>query len=151
MLVLIIIISFFSFSANASQPEGLVLKPPVVPMGRRMLRNKNITFVEDDNLNKKVKNQKNEGKVFLKTKYKTKGRSQPGRGGSVVSVIESGEVVEFIKDSADGRWKAVYDKKNDIKVWIPSTALSKKRLSHEDQSSSESSDADLSDEDNSEE
>jgi hypothetical protein len=150
MSILIIIFLFFSFSSYASQPEGLVLKPPAVPMGRRILRNKNITFVDNENLTKKVKELKNDEGIMLKTNYKVKGRSRPSRTGSVVSVIGSGETVELIRESEDRRWKAVYVKKNDIKVWVPSSALSKK-INTSDHSSSEDSEGGWSEDDSSNE
>jgi hypothetical protein len=137
MPFLIVLLSFFSFFSYSSQPEGLVLKPPADPVPRRILRNKNITFVDEENLNKKVKVQTNDKVLLYETKYRVKGRSRPSRTGSVVAVIDSGEIVEAIKDSEDGRWKAVYFKKKDIKVWVPISALSKKKSINSHQSSSD--------------
>ncbi len=137
MAFLIIFLSFIGFFSYASQPEGLVLKPPSVAVPRRILRNKNITFVDEDDLNKKVKVKNNDKVLLYETKYRVKGRSRPSRTGSVIALIESGEIVEAIKNSKDGRWRAVYFKKNDIKVWVPVSALSKKKSINTNHSSSD--------------
>lgn len=147
MLVLIFILSFFSFPSFAAQPAGLVLSPPIHPRGMRILRNKHITYADDEVEKKEMKG---EEEVVLRTKFRVKGRSRPSRAGSVMSVIDGGELVEPIKDSKDGKWKAVLVKKSDIKVWVPSTALLGKRVRKKSHSSSESSEA-LSDDADSEE
>lgn len=127
MLVLILIYSFFSFTAYASQPEGLVLRPPFQPSGIKVIRNKNITFVDDESFKKDMELERSESSVLFKTKFKVKARSRPNRSGSVVTVLEKGEVVEPLRDSEDGKWKAVFVKKTELKVWVPSSALSKKK------------------------
>jgi hypothetical protein len=148
MLVLILFIGLISSIGNASQPEGLVLRPPFQKSGIKVIRNKNITFVDDEDFKKNKQEAQSDSKVVYKTKYKVKGRSLPSRSGSVISVLEKGEVVEPIKDSEDGKWKAVYIKKNELKVWLPISTLTKKKA--KDYVSSDDSE-DFSDEASSEE
>ena len=147
MLVLIFILSFFTFPSFAAQPAGLVLPPPIHPRGMRILRNKHITYSDDDVEKKEMKG---EEEVVLRTRFKVKGRSRPSRDGSVMAVIDGDELVELIKDSKDGKWKAILVKKSDVKVWVPSTALLRKKVRKNSHSSSESSEA-LSDDADSEE
>ncbi len=147
MLVLIFILSFFSFPSFSAQPAGLVLPPPIRPRGMRILRNKHITYSNDDVEKKETKG---EEEVVLRTRFKVKGRSRPSRDGSVMAVIDGDELVELIKDSKDRKWKAILVKKSDVKVWVPSTALLRKKVRKNSHSSSESSEA-LSDDADSEE
>lgn len=138
MLVLIFILSFFTFPSFAAQPAGLILPPPIHPKGMRVLRNKHITYSDDDVEKKEMKV---EEEVVLRTRFKVKGRSRPSRDGSVMAVIDGDELVEPIKDSKDRKWKAILVKKTDIKVWVPSTSLLRKKVRKNSHSSSESSEA----------
>jgi hypothetical protein len=104
----------------------------------RILRNKHITYSDDDVEKKEMKG---EEEVVLRTRFKVKGRSRPSRDGSVMAVIDGDELVELIKDSKDGKWKAILVKKSDVKVWVPSTALLRKKVRKNSHSSSESSEA----------
>ena len=133
--MLILILFFFSFFSFASQPSGLVLPPPILPGSMRILRNKHITYSSEDE-NKK---QKVEEVIIYKTKFKVKGRSRPNRSGSVMSVIDEGEIVEPIKDSEDKKWKAVIVKKSELRVWVPMTALTRKKITKKAHSSSDES------------
>jgi hypothetical protein len=128
----ILIFAFFSIYSFASQPSGLVLTPPLQPRGVRILRNKHITYSD--------KEERIDDQEVYKTKFKVKGRSRPGRSGSVTSIIDSGEIVEPFRESEDGKWKAVLVKKSDLKVWIPSASLTKKKIKKKPHSSSEDSD-----------
>ncbi len=127
MFVLIIVLSFFCFPSFSSQPEGLILPPVAQSKGVRVLRNNHVTYSDEVDI--------------FKIKFRVKGRSRPSRAGSVVSVIESGELVERVKDSQDGKWMAVLVRKNGLKVWLPSSALVKKKGKKKSYSSSESSEA----------
>jgi hypothetical protein len=150
MLVLIFILSFFTFPSFAAQPAGLILPPPIHPKGMRVLRNKHITYSDEEFEKKEKKEIKGEEEVVLRTRFKVKGRSRPSRDGSVMAVIDGDELVEPIKDSKDRKWKAILVKKTDIKVWVPSTALLREKVRKNSHSSSESSEA-LSDDADSEE
>jgi hypothetical protein len=103
-------------AAYARPPEDQILLPTAKKKGMRILRNKNITYTNDQPDEK-------EGAEPIRIVYDVKGRSRPDRGGKVLSQIMRDSVVTPFKSSRDKKWVAVIVKTSGVRVWIPRTAL----------------------------
>src|SRR5688572_21094977 len=94
------ILFIFSPLCLARPPQDLILMPPVRQKGMRILRNKNITFTNEQP-------EERGGPGLIRTRYVVRGRSRPDRTGKVLSQITSGSVVTPFKWSKDKKWIAV--------------------------------------------
>jgi hypothetical protein len=116
-----IILSIFVFlicvaSLQARAPVDQILQPPVKSKGMRVLRNKNITYTNEQ------PEEKN-GAGAIRTIYEVKGRSRPDRSGKVLSQIEKDSEVTPFKWSRDKKWIAVIVRTSGVRVWVPKSAL----------------------------
>ncbi len=102
----------------ARPEEDQVLLPPPKERGVRILRNKNITFTNEQPEEKG-------GSGIVKTVYSVKGRSRPDREGKVLSQISQNSIVTPFKWSRDRKWIAVIVRSSGVRVWVPTSALPK--------------------------
>lgn len=112
-----LILSSLSFLSllEARPPKDLILMPPAREKGMRVIRNKNITFTNEQ----PEEIQKNQ----IATTFSVKGRSRPDRSGRVLSLITAKSIVTPLKRSEDKKWIAVIVKKSGIRVWVPKASL----------------------------
>jgi hypothetical protein len=108
-------LSLFAMYAYARPPRDLILMPPPRAQGIRVIRNKHITFTNEQP-DQIVKDQ-------ILTLHTVKGRSRPDRSGRVLSVIQPRSIVIPFKASQDKKWIALTVKKSGIRVWVPKVAL----------------------------
>jgi len=136
-----IIFLFFclSFEAFSRAPEDEILLPPMRYKNVRILRNKNVTFTNEQPDEKGASN-------IVRTEYSVKGRSFPDRTGRVVSQINSGSPVTPLKWSKDKKWVAVTVLGSGVRAWVPRSVLppldknlrtSKKSLNADDEAQKE--------------
>jgi hypothetical protein len=133
-------------------PRDMIIMPPAREKGVRVIRNKHITFTNEQP-DQIVKQQ-------ILTLYSVKGRSRPDRSGRVLSLIDAKSIVNPFKWSKDKKWVGVTVKKSGIRVWIPKSAVpplgpdfkkigstkkSKSRKSDNQESSPSSDEADTED------
>ena len=118
--VLFFIVLIFSLNdfAFARPEEDQVLLPAPKERGVRILRNKNITFTNEQPEEKG-------GSGVVKTVYAVKGRSRPDREGKVLSQISENSIVTPFKWSRDRKWIAVIVRSSGVRVWVPTSALPK--------------------------
>lgn len=109
---------FFSSLLEARPYEDMILLPPPKQKGIRILRNKNITYTNEQP-------EERGGSGLVKTLYVVKGRSRPDRTGKVLSQISGGSVVTPFKFSRDAKWIAVIVRSSGIRVWIPRASVPK--------------------------
>lgn len=98
--------------------EDLILLPPAKQKGVRILRNKNVTFTNEQP-------DERGGSGLVKTIYNVKGRSRPDRTGKVLSQITKGSIVTPFRYSKDKKWIAVIVRSSGIRVWIPLSSVPK--------------------------
>ena len=117
-IVLLLLIFGINGALEARPFEDQVLLPPPTQRGAKILRNKNVTFTNDQP-------EERGGYGVVKTLFAVKGRSQPHRSGKVLSQIKSGSVVTPFRESKDKKWIAVIVRSSGIRVWVPRSALPK--------------------------
>jgi len=118
ILLALLIFAIFPTGLQARPVEDQILLPPVKQKGVRILRNKNVTFTNEQP-------DERGGSGLVKTIYSVKGRSRPDRTGKVLSQISSGSIVTPFRFSKDKKWVAVIVRSSGIRVWVPLSALPK--------------------------
>ncbi len=115
----ILLVLIFSSAFLEARPfEDQILLPPAKQKGVRILRNKNVTFTNEQP-------DERGGSGLVKTLYSVKGRSRPDRTGKVLSQITSGSIVTPFRLSKDKKWIAVIVRSSGIRVWIPLSSIPK--------------------------
>ncbi|MEZ4814533.1 MAG: hypothetical protein R3A80_04915 [Bdellovibrionota bacterium] len=119
MRVLGFLLLFFSLNFVEARPfEDQILPPPPKVKGVRILRNKNVTFTNEQP-------EERGGSGLVKTLFSVKGRSRPDRTGKVLSQIPSQSIVTPFKLSRNKKWVAVIVRSSGVRAWVPKSALPK--------------------------
>lgn len=114
----ILLVLIFASNLEARPYEDQILLPPPKEKGVRILRNKNITYTNEQP-------EEQSESALVKTLYSVKGRSRPDRSGKVLSQIKEGSVVTPFKVSKDTKWIAVIVRNSGVRVWIPRSSVPK--------------------------
>lgn len=110
---------FFLLSFTEARPfEDQILPPPPKTKGVRILRNKNVTFTNEQP-------EERGGSGLVKTLFPVKGRSRPDRSGKVLSQIPSQSIVTPFKISRDKKWIAIIVRSSGVRAWVPKSSLPK--------------------------
>ncbi len=107
---------FFAQNVFSRPAQDQILLPPAKEEGMRILRNKNITYT-----NEQV--EEKDAVQFVATIFTVKGRSRPDRSGKVLSQLSVGSLVKPFKWSRDKKWVAVIVKSSGVRAWLPKAAL----------------------------
>jgi hypothetical protein len=105
------------FSLVARAPEDYIQFPPAQKRGVRIIRNKNVTFTNDQ------PSASSDKQSNIVAAYNVSGRSRPNRNGRVLSNIRKGSVLNPIRISADKRWIAVVVVRSGIRAWVPRSVI----------------------------
>jgi hypothetical protein len=117
-LKVLALLLFIPIYSEARPYSDLILLPPAKQKGVRILRNKNITYTNEQP-------EERGGTGLVKTLYAVKGRSRPDRSGKVLSQINGASVVTPFRLSKDKKWIAVVVRSSGVRVWIPKSSVPK--------------------------